>query len=159
MGIVGLGQIGRKVAQIATAMGAKVQYYATSGNNSTSDYQEVDFETLLESSDIISIHAPLNDKTHYLFNEEALRKMKENAYLINVGRGGIIEEKALVKILNEGHLAGVGLDVFEHEPLLEKKMMFFIKSKICVNVFLHLILHGVHLKHAKDVFMKFMKIF
>lgn len=127
-GIVGLGQIGRKVAQIATAMGARVQYYSTSGNNSTSDYQEVDFETLLKSSDIISIHAPLNEKTHYLFNEEALRKMKNNAYLINVGRGGIIEEKALVKVLNEGHLSGVGLDVFEHEPLLEDDDLYQIKD-------------------------------
>ena len=95
----GLGHIGRQVAGIAKAMGAKVQYYSTSGQNATSDYQQVDFDTLLKTSDIISIHAPLNEKTHYLFNEEALRKMKPTAYLINVGRGGIIEEKALVKVL------------------------------------------------------------
>ena len=127
-GIVGLGDIGRKVAFIATAMGAKIQYYSTSGQNATSDYQQVDFETLLKSSDIISIHAPLNEKTKYLFNEDALRKMKDNAYLINVGRGGIIEEKALVKVLNEGHLAGVGLDVFEHEPLLENDICLLYTS-------------------------------
>lgn len=127
-GIVGLGDIGRKVAFIATAMGAKIQYYSTSGQNATSDYQQVDFETLLKSSDIISIHAPLNEKTKYLFNEDALRKMKDNAYLINVGRGGIIEEKALVKVLNEGHLAGVGLDVFEHEPLLENDIIYSIQD-------------------------------
>ncbi|WP_081652914.1 D-2-hydroxyacid dehydrogenase [Candidatus Stoquefichus massiliensis] len=127
-GIVGLGDIGRKVAMIATAMGAKAQYYSTSGHNATSDYLQVDFDTLLKTSDIISIHAPLNEKTHYLFNEEALRKMKENAYLINVGRGGIIEENALVKVLNEGHLAGVGLDVFEHEPLLEDDAIYSIKD-------------------------------
>lgn len=127
-GIVGLGDIGRKVALIATAMGAKVQYYSTSGCNATNDYAQVDFDTLLKTSDIISIHAPLNEKTHYLFNEEALRKMKENAYLINVGRGGIIEESALVKVLNEGHLAGVGLDVFEHEPLLENDIIYSIQD-------------------------------
>ncbi len=127
-GIVGLGDIGRKVAGIATVMGAKVQYYSTSGKNATSDYQQVNFETLLKTSDIISIHAPLNDNTKYLFNEEALRQMKESAYLINVGRGGIIEEKALVKVLNEGHLAGVGLDVFEHEPLLEDDVMYSIQD-------------------------------
>lgn len=127
-GIVGLGNIGRKVAMIATAMGAKVQYYSTSGQNSTSDYQQVDFDTLLKSSDIISIHAPLNEKTHYLFNEEVLRRMKKSAYLINVGRGGIIEEAALVKVLNEGHLAGVGLDVFEHEPLLEDDVIYQIQD-------------------------------
>lgn len=127
-GIVGLGHIGRQVAKIATAMGAKVQYYSTSGKNATSDYQQVDFDTLLKTSDIITIHAPLNDQTHYLFDEEALRKMKEKAYLINVGRGGIIEEKALVKVLNEGHLAGVGLDVFEHEPLLEDDIIYQIQD-------------------------------
>lgn len=127
-GIVGLGDIGRKVALIATAMGAKVQYYSTSGQNATSDYQQVDFETLLKTSDIISIHAPLNEKTKYLFNEEALRKMKSESYLINVGRGGIIEENALVKVLNEGHFAGVGLDVFEHEPLLEDDVIYSIQD-------------------------------
>lgn len=127
-GIVGLGNIGRKVALIASAMGAKVQYYSTSGKNTTSDYQQVDFETLLKTSDIISIHAPLNEQTKYLFNEEALRRMKDSAYLINVGRGGIIEEQALVKVLNEGHLAGVGLDVFEHEPLLEDDIIYQIKD-------------------------------
>lgn len=127
-GIVGLGHIGRQVAGIATAMGAKVQYYSTSGKNATSDYQQVDFDTLLKTSDIITIHAPLNDQTHYLFNEEALRKMKKTAYLINVGRGGIIEEKALVKVLNEGHLSGVGLDVFEHEPLLEDDVIYQIQD-------------------------------
>ncbi|KXU48987.1 MAG: D-2-hydroxyacid dehydrogenase [Longibaculum muris] len=127
-GIVGLGDIGRKVAGIASAMGAKVQYYSTSGRNATSDYQQVNFETLLKSSDIISIHAPLNENTKYLFDEKALRQMKENAYLINVGRGGIIEEEALVKVLNEGHLSGVGLDVFEHEPLLEDDVLYTIKD-------------------------------
>lgn len=127
-GIVGLGHIGRKVAMIATAMGAKVQYYSTSGQNATSDYRQVDFDTLLKSSDIITIHAPLNEQTHYLFNEEALRKMKKSAYLINVGRGGIIEERALVKVFNEGHLAGIGLDVFEHEPLLEDDVLFQIQD-------------------------------
>ena len=127
-GIVGLGHIGRAVAGIAKAMGAKVQYYSTSGKNATSDYQQVDFETLLKTSDIITIHAPLNEQTHYLFDEEALRKMKKTAYLINVGRGGIIEEKALVKVLNEGHLAGVGLDVFEHEPLLEDDVIYSIQD-------------------------------
>lgn len=127
-GIVGLGDIGRKVALIATAMGAKVQYYSTSGRNSTADYQQVDFETLLKTSDIISIHAPLNENTKYLFNEEALLKMKKSAYLINVGRGGIIDEKALVKVFNEGHLAGIGLDVFEHEPLLEDDILYQIKD-------------------------------
>lgn len=128
-GIVGLGNIGRKVAAIATAMGANVQYYSTSRKNVTSDYKQVGFNTLLKTSDIISIHSPLNDATHYLFNEEALMKMKKDAYLINVGRGGIIEEKALVEVLNKGHLSGVGLDVFEHEPLQEDDILYTIKDQ------------------------------
>ena len=127
-GIVGLGNIGKKVASIASAMGAHVQYYSTSGLNKEAPYPCVDFDTLLKTSDIITIHAPLNEKTHYLFNEEALLKMKENAYLINVGRGGIIEESALVKVLNQGHLAGVGLDVFESEPLKEDNLIYSIKD-------------------------------
>ncbi|MEG0593200.1 MAG: NAD(P)-dependent oxidoreductase, partial [Coprobacillus sp.] len=127
-GIVGLGDIGKKVASIASAMGANIQYYSTSGRNASTDYQQVDFETLLQTSDIITIHAPLNEQTKYLFNEEALNKMKEDAYLINVGRGGIIEESALVNVLNNGHLAGVGLDVFEHEPLKEDDIIYSIKN-------------------------------
>ncbi|MCD7894026.1 MAG: hydroxyacid dehydrogenase [Erysipelotrichaceae bacterium] len=127
-GIVGLGAIGHEVAHIAETLGATVQYYSTSGYNHTDDYQQVDFGTLLTTSDIISIHAPLNKQTHYLFDEKALLKMKDNAYLINVGRGGIIEEKALVKVLNNGHLGGVGLDVFEHEPLLEDDVIYQIED-------------------------------
>ncbi|MCD7809638.1 MAG: hydroxyacid dehydrogenase, partial [Erysipelotrichaceae bacterium] len=127
--LVGLVELGRQGAYIVSVLGAKVQYYSTSGNNSTNDYQQVDFDTLLKTSDIISIHAPLNEQTHYLFNEEALLKMKPSAYLINVGRGGIVEEKALVKVLNEGHLGGVGLDVFEHEPLLEDDVIYHIQDK------------------------------
>ncbi|MEG0277014.1 MAG: D-2-hydroxyacid dehydrogenase [Coprobacillus sp.] len=127
-GIVGLGDIGKKVASIAEAMGANVQYYSTSGQNNSNDYQQVDFDTLLKTSDIITIHAPLNEQTKYLFNEEALKSMKDNAYLINVGRGGIIEETALVKVLNKGHLSGVGLDVFEHEPLKEEDVIYSIQD-------------------------------
>ncbi len=128
-GIVGLGHIGKKMALVAKTMGIKVQYYSTSGKNSTSLYQEVDFDTLLKTSDIISIHAPLNDNTYHLFNEYALRKMKKNAYLINVGRGGIIDEEALVQVLNDDHLAGVGLDVFEHEPLLSTDPLYLVKDQ------------------------------
>ena len=74
MGSCRTGDIGRKVALLAKTLGAKVQYYSTSGKNMTTDYQQVDFETLLKTSDIISIHAPLNDQTHYLFDEPALKK-------------------------------------------------------------------------------------
>ncbi|MCD8028074.1 MAG: hydroxyacid dehydrogenase [Erysipelotrichaceae bacterium] len=127
-GIVGLGAIGRRVAEIVSVLGAHVQYFSTSGQNNTDDYKQVDFDTLLQTSDVISIHAPLNDQTHYLFDKEALLQMKKEAYLINIGRGGIIEEKALVDVLNAGYLAGVGLDVFEHEPLEENDIIYSIEN-------------------------------
>lgn len=127
-GIAGLGNIGSKMALVLKTMGVKVQYYSTSGNNSTGLYQQVDFNTLLKTSDIISIHAPLNDKTYHLFDESALRKMKPAAYIINVGRGGIIDEQALVNVLNDNHLSGAGLDVFEHEPLLSDNPLYQVKE-------------------------------
>lgn len=127
-GIVGLGNIGRKVAEIVQTMGAKVQYYSTSGRNSTTDFQQVDFDTLLKTSDIISIHAPLNDATLHLFNKETMQKMKKDSYLINVGRGSIVVEKDLVELLNEGWFAGVGLDVFESEPIPNDSCLFQIKD-------------------------------
>ena len=127
-GIVGLGNIGKKMALAAKTLGVKVQYYSTSGKNSTSLYQEVDFDTLLKTSDIISIHAPKNENTYHLFNEFALRKMKKDAILVNVGRGGIIDEEALVHVLNDNHLAGVGLDVFEMEPLSEDSVLYNVNN-------------------------------
>lgn len=127
-GIVGLGNIGRKVAEIVSAMGAKVQYYSTSGKNSSHDYKQVDFDTLLATSDIISIHAPLNDKTQYLFNKDSMKKMKYHSYLINVGRGPIVNEEDLVELLNQGWFDGVGLDVFENEPLPIDSPLFKVKD-------------------------------
>lgn len=116
-GIVGLGAIGQRVARIAEALGCKVQYYSTTGHHQDEHFTQVDFDTLLKTSDIISIHSPLTEDTEHLFNAEAFKKMKETAYIINVGRGPIIDEKALSDALNNGEIAGAGLDVFEKEPL------------------------------------------
>lgn len=127
-GIVGMGEIGRKVASIARAFGCQVQYYSTSGKNNNQDYQQVDFDTLLATSDIISIHAPLNSKTENLFNQTAFEKMKESAYLINVGRGKIINEADLVAALKNNQLAGAGLDVFEQEPFNGTSPLLEIKD-------------------------------
>lgn len=115
-GIVGMGDIGQKVASIAKAFDCNIQYYSTSGKNNQQPYKQVDFETLLKTSDIISIHAPLNKQTENLFNRDAFAKMKSSAYLINVGRGKIVNEKDLVEALKNYQLAGAGLDVFENEP-------------------------------------------
>jgi len=116
-GIVGMGSIGSKVAKIAEAMGAKVIYYSTSGKNQQDAYKRVDFNELLTRSDIITIHAPLNDQTRNLFNEEVFAKMKKKAVLVNVGRGDIVNEAALVTALNQKRIAGAALDVLSKEPM------------------------------------------
>lgn len=116
-GIVGLGDIGKKVAQIAETFGCKVQYFSTSGKNNNADYQQVSFDELLATSDVISIHAPLNDATQDLFNKEAFQKMKKSAIVLNLGRGPIINEEALAEALNKDEIRGAGLDVFTVEPL------------------------------------------
>ena len=127
-GIVGLGAIGKATARLATAFGAKVVYYSATGNTYDVEYDSVDFDTLLKNSDIISIHCPLNDKTNGLFNEEAFRKMKNSAVLINVARGPVVSDKALAKALIDGEIMAAGLDVFEKEPIPEDNPLLQIKD-------------------------------
>lgn len=128
-GIIGLGAIGKEVAGIAKAFGCDVIYYSTSGKNNCNDYRQVDFETLLKESDIISVHAPLTDATRGLMNEKAFDKMKSTAYFINVGRGPIVDEEALKDALDEGKIAGAGIDVFDMEPLPAASPLMNIKNK------------------------------
>lgn len=116
-GIVGLGTIGKRVAEIATAFGAKVVYFSTSGSNLNGPYPHLEFDQLLQTSDIISIHCPLNEKTDNLFGYEALKQMKKSAVLLNAGRGKIVNEKELAQALNDNLIAGAGLDVLEFEPI------------------------------------------
>ena len=116
-GIVGMGHIGRKVAQIVEAMGCKVVFYSASGNSSVTEYTRVDFDTLLKDCDFISIHCPLSDRTRNLFDAEAFSKMKNSAILINVARGPIIHTQALYDALTNGEIAAAGLDVLEQEPI------------------------------------------
>lgn len=125
-GIVGLGEIGRGVARIAQAFGCEVVYYSTSGRNSNNDFEQVSFDTLLEISDIISIHAPLNEKTKFLFDKEAFKKMKKSAVLINVGRGPIVNDRDLTDALKSGEIAAAGLDVLEKEPMSKESPYFEI---------------------------------
>jgi len=127
-GIIGLGEIGRGVAKVAEAFGCHVIYYSTSGNNSNSLWDRVEFDTLLNQSDIISIHAPLNPATEYLIDEDALKKMKKTAVLLNLGRGDIIREEALLKALETGEIAGAGLDVISAEPMLPDNPLLKIKD-------------------------------
>ena len=119
LGVVGMGNIGRKVAQIAEAFGMKVCYYSTSGTGHCKDYPCVPLNELLAASDVVSIHAPLNDRTNGLIGEKELAMMKPSAFLVNMGRGGIVDEKALADAVDAGIVAGAGLDVFVTEPIPE----------------------------------------
>ncbi len=116
-GIIGLGEIGRGVAEVAKQFGCSIIYYSTSGRNSNPEYRQVDLDTLLRESDIISIHAPLNDRTNRLIGEQELQKMKKSAVLLNLGRGPIVDEHALCRALKEDWIAGAGLDVLTAEPM------------------------------------------
>ena len=122
-GIVGLGNIGKRVAEIAKVFGAEVVYYSTSGKNSNADYNRLEWVEFLQTCDIISIHAPLNNNTLHLFNDEALSKVKANLLLLNNGRGNIIEEKALVEAIKNNKIKGCALDVFEFEPLKSNSIL------------------------------------
>lgn len=127
-GIIGLGEIGRNVADIAKAFGCHVVYYSTSGKNSNPDYERAEFDELLRSSDIISIHAPLNDRTQNLMNRAAFEKMKPEAVLINVGRGPIVNESDLLWALNENKIAAAGLDVLSVEPMRKDNPLYGYKD-------------------------------
>ena len=127
-GIVGLGNIGRRVADIAKCFGCKVVYYSTSGRNNNSDYERVSFEELLAMSDIVSVHAPLDENTKHLFDKNAFSQMKKSSIFINVGRGPIVVEQDLVDALNEGVIAAAGLDVLSVEPMSENNPLRSIKD-------------------------------
>ena len=127
-GIIGLGEIGRGVAKVADAFGAKVCYYSTSGANTNRDYLRVDLETLLNTCDIITIHAPLNDATRNLLDEKELRVCKDGAIVLNLGRGGIINEDAVAKLVDEKNIY-FGLDVFEKEPLPKSSPLLRVRNK------------------------------
>lgn len=116
-GIIGLGNIGKTVAKIAIGFGAKVAYYSTSGQNNNSEFQQFTFEELLQKSDIISIHAPLNDKTQNLISTEQLSIMKPTAVVVNVGRGGIVNETAVADAITNQKIGGACIDVFKNEPI------------------------------------------
>ena len=128
-GIIGFGAIGKKVAKIAEVFGVNVIYYSTSGKNSNSEYKRVDFKALLDQSDIISIHAPLNKDTQGLINYDALKNMKKSSILVNMGRGPIVVEADLAKALDEELIAGAALDVGEVEPIKEDNPLISIRNK------------------------------
>ena len=128
-GIIGLGNIGKRVAKIAEAFGAKVVYYSTTGNNFNDEFNRVSFEELLNNSDIISIHAPLSKNTLGLIDYKALCKMKHSAIIVNMGRGPIIIEEDLARAIDEEKIRGAALDVFEVEPIKINSALLTMKNK------------------------------
>ncbi len=127
-GIIGLGTIGQEVARIATAFGTEVSYYSTSGKNLHHPYPHQSLEQLLKTCDIISIHAPLNDATYDLINRTNLPYLKEDAILLNLGRGGIINETDLASELDR-RILYAGLDVLEQEPLAPDNRLNEVKHQ------------------------------
>jgi len=125
-GIIGLGEIGRSVASIAKAFGAKVIYYSTSGKNENNEFEKTTLSRLIENSDIISIHAPLNASTENLISHSELLQMKDGAVLLNLGRGGIVDEDALSVIIDVKPIY-VGLDVLIKEPMSTPHALMNIK--------------------------------
>lgn len=113
-GVVGLGNIGGKVATVAEAMGCRILAYK---KTPVDDFECVDIDTLCEQSDIISLHTPLNDGTYHLINKDRLSKMKKNAILINVARGAVVDEAAVSDAVINGKIAGLGVDVYSTEPM------------------------------------------
>jgi len=128
-GIIGLGEIGKKVAAYAECFGCNVIYYSTSGRNRHDHYKSVTLEELLKTCDIISIHAPMNSRTKHLIGIAQINQMKKTAYLLNLGRGGIIKENDLAEAVSNHMIAGAGLDVFETEPLPEDSPLLNMEDK------------------------------
>ncbi len=130
-GIIGLGTIGREVARIATALGSEVRYFSTSGVARDEEYRRAErLEELLGWCDILSIHSPLNDQTRGLVGEKEMAQMQQNSILINVARGGIVDEAALATALNSGVIAGAAIDVFGVEPLEKSSPLLTAKNII-----------------------------
>ena len=116
-GIIGLGNIGKRVATLLETLGMQIVYYSTSGKNNNNDYQRLELDDLLATSQVVSIHAPLNDQTKNLISLSQLKLMRSTAILINAGRGGIVSEHDLADAINQKLIAGAGIDVYEREPM------------------------------------------
>ena len=125
--VIGLGTIGLEVAKVAQAFGCEVSYYSTSGNNLNSNFKRVSFDEVLKS-DIISIHAPLNENTKNLFNSQTLNQLKDGAMLVNSGRGGIVDEEYMAKLIDEREIYFI-TDVLEKEPIVANHPLLKVKNK------------------------------
>ncbi len=127
-GIVGMGNIGKRVAKLATAFGCKVIFHSVTGKSTCTDYPNVSKEQLLSESDILSLHCPLSDLSRNFIDRDALRKMKKSAILINVARGPVVNNPDLYDALMAEEIQAAGLDVLEREPLEESNPLSKIKD-------------------------------
>lgn len=126
LGIIGMGRIGFATAMRCRVLGMNVVYYSRSGHpeaDTLLDARRVTLDELLELSDVVSLHVPLTPETRHIMNVESLQRMKRGAWLINTSRGPLIDEGALADALESGHLAGAGLDVYENEPQVERRLL------------------------------------
>ncbi len=145
-GIIGLGRIGQEVARLAEAFGAEASYHSTSGKNLRHGYPHKSLEFILKDSDIISIHAPLNDETYNLINELNLPYIKEKAILLNLGRGGIINETDLAYELDRREIYA-GLDVLEKEPIDPSNRLNDVSHKERLLITPHIAWASIEARH------------
>ena len=137
-GIVGMGNIGKRVAAIAKAMGCRVIFHSVTGKSTCTEYERVDKDTLLAQSDFLSLHCPLSSLTENFIDADALRRMKKTAVLINVARGRVVDNHALYEALVQGEIAAAGLDVVENEPLEESNPLSTLKDSTKLIITPHL---------------------
>lgn len=137
-GIVGMGNIGRRVAKIAEAFGCNVIFYSVTGRSTCTEYRQMDFDTLLAESDFLSLHCPLSELTQNLIDADALGRMKRTAILLNVARGRVVDNRALYEALVNGTIAAAGLDVVETEPLEPSNPLSMLKDSTRLIITPHL---------------------
>ncbi|MEA3353743.1 MAG: D-2-hydroxyacid dehydrogenase [Campylobacterota bacterium] len=137
-GIIGLGSIGQSVAKIASAFGCNVQYFSTSGKNNNGEYNKVSLEKLLETSDIITIHSPLNNTTSNLINSTNINMLKDGSIVLNLGRGGIVNEKDISDAINNSQDLYYGTDVVTKEPIEKDSPLLKIEDKSRVLITPHI---------------------
>jgi D-3-phosphoglycerate dehydrogenase len=134
LGIIGMGRIGQSLAKKATALGMKVVYYTIEGKHDELTYDFVSLEEVLKTSDFISLHVPYDKNAGSLIGKKELQLMKNTAYLINCARGKVVDEAALLEALDNGEIAGAGIDVFEEEPTKNKKLINHAKASVTPHI-------------------------
>ena len=128
-GVIGLGEIGEKIASIAQMFGADVSYFSTTGQNNNPKFKSMPLEELIATSDFVSVNCPLNEKTKNLLNAESISKFKKDAFLINFSRGFVVDENEIAKALNNGLLGCYIADVYEKEPIEGNSPLFSVIDK------------------------------